>query len=126
MDRRLAEQAIDFHCSDPNGVMTGVRTSLKFDEQGFSELLAAIVSLEGPYGSQPLIPRRVAGCLAGLSEEIRGMGSVAERNIDQATGRRFQHMASQVSDAISRALWPGTERLNEFGVNPVREGSARE
>lgn len=123
MNRMRAEELLDFHCSDPKGVMIRARGSLVFEERAFQELVAAIRALEEPYGSVSVIPRRVAACLADLPAEVRALGAMAETAGDLSSARSFAAVSSQISDAISKALWPGTERLNEFGANPIREGS---
>lgn len=119
MNRSQAEKLVDYHCSDPKGAMIVARGSLVCDDQAFDELLAAIAALEPAYRNETLIPKRVAACLMSLPEEIRGVGNLA-RDHSEVDARKFWKMASKVSDAISKAVWPNTDRINVFGVNPAR------
>ena len=118
MTRDQAERNIAFHCCDPKGVMIQARNSLRFDEKGFASFLAAVVALEALYSDDAMIPRRIAACLAGLSEEIRARGESAALEGDTVSSKAFVDISSRFSDAISRALWRGTERIAGFGEDP--------
>ena len=107
MREKKAEAIVEFHCTKPLGVMIRSRDSLLYDEAAFDELIAAIEALAKPYKRRAHIPRRIAACLAGLSQEINWTATRAEDEGDEDAARRFREASSRVWDAISRALWPG-------------------
>ena len=105
MREATAEALIEFHCTKPEGVMISARDSLLFDEAAFDELIGAIRALEEPYKRRTSIPRRVAACLCGLSEEIHWIGKRSALEGEEEAARGFDEAASSVGRAISRALW---------------------